>query len=177
MDERHVVALHVVKTAAHPRKALAETQVVGGVRLGGLAAGPVPAAAVLKVDHVDGMTARRRPALCSRRLLTQLRAFSKTCGPMIAEPIESTTPPSRSLHRAAEELEIPLGRPADGRAAEDRMVGDDVVADARMDGHRDAVPIRLGQDRRVLPAVGNGDSPGGPALLDRSSAAGRHGRR
>ena len=82
---------------------------------------------------------------------------------MIAEPTESTTPPSRSRDRAAEQLEIPLRRPADRRAVEHRMVRDDVVADARMDRHRDAVPIRLGEDRRVFPAMLDRDPPGGPA--------------
>ena len=78
--------------------------------------------------------------------------------------------------RAAEELEVPLGRPADRRAVEDRMIGDDVVADARMDGQRDVVASGLGEDRGVLPAVLDGDPPGRPALLAPSPAAGRPGR-
>ena len=57
MEERQVVALHVVQRAAHPGKALAEPQVIGGVRLGRLALRPVPAAAVLKVDDVERMAA------------------------------------------------------------------------------------------------------------------------
>ncbi len=40
--------------------------------------------------------------------------------------------------RAAEELEIELGGAADRGAAEDRVIGDDVVADAGMDGQRNA---------------------------------------
>ena len=39
---------------------------------------------------------------------------------MMAEPTDSTTPPSSFFDRAAEELEVPLGRPADRRAVEDR---------------------------------------------------------
>src|SRR5262249_42180825 len=70
-----------------------------------------------------------------------------------------------ALQRAAEELEVPLRRPPDRRAVEDRVVGDDVIADAGMDRQRDAVPEGLGEDRGVFPAMFDEGPPRGPALL------------
>ena len=62
-----------------------------------------------------------------------------------------------ACERAAEELEVGLGGAADRGAAEDRVIGDDVVADAGMDGERDVVASGLGEDRGVFPAVADGD--------------------
>ena len=42
--------------------------------------------------------------------------FSKTCGAMMAEPTDSTTPPIELLDRAAEQPEIHVRRPANHRA-------------------------------------------------------------
>ena len=55
MKEGGVVALGVVHDTAHAGVAFAEAEVVGGVVLGGLAPGPVPAAPVLDVDDVNAV--------------------------------------------------------------------------------------------------------------------------
>ena len=72
--------------------------------------------------------------------MTQLRLFSKTCGPMMAEPTDRTTPPSSLSTDPPKQLgnRAAAARPID-RAVEHRMIGDDVVADARMNGDRHAV--------------------------------------
>ena len=176
VEERQVVALHVVQGAAHPGKALAEPEVIGRVRLGRLALRPVPAAAVLEVDHVNRMAADDVAALlepevidAAQGLLEDLRAHD---GRADREHDAAVEVPER----AGEELEVPLRRPADRRAVEHRMVGDDVVADARMHGHRDAVAERLGEDRRVLPAVLDRRSARRASAGSPSPAAARRGR-
>jgi hypothetical protein len=86
------------------------------------------------------MPANNGPARLSIfKLLTQLRLFSKTCGPMMAEPTERTTPPSNSSTVPANWRKSSVRRPANGRAVEHGMVGNDVVADARMDRQRNVV--------------------------------------
>ena len=62
MHEQQVIALHVLHAAAHAGKALAETEVIGRVGLGRFAHGPVPAAAVLQIDYIDGVIGDRGPA-------------------------------------------------------------------------------------------------------------------
>ena len=100
-----------------------------------------------------------RPA-CSRRLLTQLRLFSNTCGAMMAEPTDSTTPPSSPSTARPNRREIQGRGAANRRAVEHRVIGDDVVADAGMDGERDVVPEGLRQERGFLPRMLHFDPPG-----------------
>src|SRR5271163_2973002 len=53
LDKCQVVALLVLERSAHARVALAETEIIGGTRLGRLTSSPIPASSVLKVDDVE----------------------------------------------------------------------------------------------------------------------------
>lgn len=152
MQERHVIALDVMHGAAHPRVAL-ENRRYWVALLGRLALGPVPAAAVLQVHDVQMVAAHDGAAGLETRSFAQLRAFSNTCGPMIAEPIESTTPPSR-FSTAPQNCakSSPAARPITAPLNSGWLVMM-FVPDARMDRGTHVVPEGVGEGGGVPPAM------------------------
>ena len=113
VDERGVVALDVVHLAPHPGVALAEPQVVGRVGLGRLALRPVPAAAVLEVDDVDGVAGDDRPAVLEPEVVHAAQALLEHLRPHDRRADGEHDAAVERLDRAAEQPEIdrrPPGR-------------------------------------------------------------------
>ena len=106
MDERQIVALHVVQRAAHPRVALAEPEVIGGVVLGRLAPGPVPAAAVLEVDDVEAMAADDVAAGLQPEVVDAAQGFLEDLRPHDGRADREDDAAVEVRERAAEELEV-----------------------------------------------------------------------
>ncbi len=69
---------------------------------------------------------------------------------MMAEPTDKHDPAVQTLHRAAQDAEIHFRRPPDGRAVEHGMIGNDVVADARMNRQRHVQVETLRQHAGLL---------------------------
>src|SRR5579872_495790 len=53
MDKRSIIALGIVHCSTHARVALAEAQVIGGIRFRRLARSPIPAASILQIHNVN----------------------------------------------------------------------------------------------------------------------------
>src|SRR5271166_4792702 len=105
MQEHGVVALEVMHLAAHPSVALAEPQVIGGVGLGWLAPGPVPAAAVLEVDDMDRVAGDDRAAVLESQVIHATEALLENLRPHDRRADRQDHPAVQGLDRAADEPE------------------------------------------------------------------------
>ncbi len=84
----------------------------------------------------------------------------------MAEPIERTTPPSSRSTDPPKSLKSDSAPAPDRGAAENRVVGDDVVSNTRMHRHGHTRPVGMSKNRVILPAMMNEDSSSRPALLE-----------
>src|ERR1041385_3705868 len=132
LDEDHVVALEIVHCAAHAGKAFAEAKVVSGVVLGRLAFGPVPVSAVLNVHDINFMVVNDGPVSLEAQIVDATDALLENL-----RGHDGGT--NRKNHAAVETLDRPAEKPKiDPRGAanrgtvEHRMIGNDVVADSRV---------------------------------------------
>ena len=136
LNEGRIVALEVMHGPAHPGVALAEPEIIRGVRLGGLASGPVPPPAILQVDNVKRMTTHNITAVLQPNIIRATERFLEDLRAHDRRADRKHHPAIQASDRSGKKLEIPLSRPADGRSTKHWMIGDDVVANAGMDRHR-----------------------------------------
>src|SRR5205807_4289689 len=68
------------------------------------------------------------------------------------------------FNRATEKQEVQRCRAPDGGAVKHRVVGNNVVSNARMDGERDVEPKGLADDRGILPGMLDRNAPGGNSM-------------
>jgi len=80
MNKQRIISLHIVERSPHASELLqtADNRRIGFWRHPSTSP---PASAVLKIDDADAVTGNNSLPRWMRRLLTQLRLFSKTCGP------------------------------------------------------------------------------------------------
>lgn len=153
LNKGKIIALKVLHAAAHPRKAFAETKVVGGIGFRRFAGGPVPVTAILEVDDVDGMIFHYGAFLLEAEVVHATDAFLENLRAHDGAADGENDAVIETFNGAAEDLEIDGGGASDESAVEDGVVGNDIVADARVDGERDVMAESGGEDGGVLPAV------------------------
>src|SRR5688500_5677688 len=153
LDEGEVIALEILHAAAHAGKTFAKTEIVSGIGFGRFAGGPIPIAAVLKVDDVDGMAADDGTLLLEAKIIHATEAFFEDLRPHDGAADGEDDAVIETFDGATKDLEIGLRGAADERAVEDGVVGNDIVADAGMDGERNVVAESRGEDGGVFPAV------------------------
>src|SRR3954468_8651176 len=76
-----VIGLDVTHRTAHAGEAFAEAEVIRGIRLWWLAIGPVPAAAILEIDHVDAVAGERAEARLEAEIVHAAEALLKNLRP------------------------------------------------------------------------------------------------
>ena len=108
MDEERVVALKIVHDPTHPRKALTEPEVVGGVCLGGLSFSPIPISAVLEIDDVDGVILHDIATALQAKIVDATDALLENLRPHDGGADGHDDSPVSLIERSSEELEIPL---------------------------------------------------------------------
>ena len=151
--EGEIVALEILHAAAHAGKTFAETEIVGGIGFGRFAGGPIPIAAVLEIDDVDGVAADDGAILLETKIVHAAEAFFEDLRAHDRAADGEDDAMIETFDGTAEDLEIERGGATDERAVEDGVVGNDVVADARVDGKRDVMAESGGEDGGVFPAV------------------------
>ena len=145
LDEAGIVALEVVHRAAHAGVAFAEAQIVGRVIFRRFAGGPIPVAAILEIDDINGVSMDgAAPGLeaqiidAAQTFLEDLRAHDGGADGEHDAAIEA-------LDGGGEFAEINFRGASDGGAVVHGMAGDDVVADAGMNGEGDAGAKKRGR--------------------------------
>lgn len=152
-DELQVIHAGVAHGATHARKTFAEAQIIGRIGLGRLALGPIPVAPVLQVHHLDGERMDRRTTGLQAEVVDAAQTLLKNLWRHDGRADAHEHTSVQVVHRFGEDLEIEPRRPPHHRPVMQGMGGNDIIADARMDRGRDAVPEGLRQDRGFLPGM------------------------
>jgi hypothetical protein len=160
VEECDVVGLDVVHGAAHAGVAFAEAEVVGGVVFGGFAAGPIPLAAVLEVDDVDGVVADDGASGLKPQVVDAAEAFFEDLRGHDGGTDGEDDAAVEGFDGAGKRGEVMSRGASDGSAVEHGVVGDDVVADTGMDGEGDFLAEGGGEDGGGAPAMEEEEAPG-----------------
>lgn len=134
MEEGDVVELEIMHRAAHAGEAFAEAEIVSGVFFGRFAFGPVPIPAVLEVDDVKGMVVDDGAAVLQADVVDATDAFFEDLRGHDGGADGEDEAAFEIIHGSAEETEVDVGGAPNGGTVEHGVIGDDVVADAGMDG-------------------------------------------
>ena len=113
----------ITHRAAHAGEGFAEAQVVGGVRFGRFAFGPIPIAAVLEIDDENGMIVHDGSARLHAQVVyaTELRFFENLRA-HDGGADGHNHPAVEGFHARSEEAKIDSGSASDDAAVEHGMV-------------------------------------------------------